>query len=141
VGVRVFRGYIGYPGNARTGRVIMPRASDIAGCINHPGFEATARCKQCGKPVCNKCRIAGPTGWFCSDVCKEKHAEFMKRAKNLNEARKPARSKFKGLTKLVGTIVFAALIVLAAGIAAQELDYEVPVIGGLILQIRETIGF
>jgi len=55
-----------------------------SGCINHPGIEAIARCKQCGKPVCGSCVVAAYNGNFCSPLCKEKHEKFVERAQKLD---------------------------------------------------------
>ena len=38
-------------------------------CINHPIRAATGRCKRCGKPLCNDCKITYDNGVFCSEAC------------------------------------------------------------------------
>ena len=109
-----------------------------SGCINHPGVEATVRCKQCGKPVCDACVVQGPTGLFCSTVCKEKHQAFMTRAQQL-EAKKAGSSLGARLRGAVGFLLLVAVVLGAVGVVATV--FEVPVLSGLVRQARVVIGF
>ncbi len=58
----------------------MPIARPNTGCINHPGIESVARCRQCGKPVCGTCVVIGPLGKFCDESCRDRHAHFINNA-------------------------------------------------------------
>lgn len=108
-----------------------------SGCINHPGVEATVRCKQCGQPVCDTCVVQGPTGRFCSVACKEKHQAFMARSQQLEGK---ARSSFGvRLRKTLGLIVGILVVFGAVGVVATV--FEVPVLSGLVRQARGMIGF
>ncbi len=108
-----------------------------AGCINHPGVEATVRCKQCGTPVCDTCVVQGPTGRFCSAACKEKHQAFMARSQQLEGK---ARSSFGARFRKVGGFILLVAVVLVA-VAVAATIFEVPVLSGLVRQVRGIIGF
>ena len=111
----------------------MAAGRGFSGCINHPGVEAVARCKQCGKPVCGACVVMGTTGKFCSEVCREKHAEFVKRAQQFEAKRGPATNLFSLLTRtVVKLVILAAVLLFAAGLITYFTDFEIPVIGKMI---------
>jgi hypothetical protein len=105
-------------------------------CINHPSIEATARCKQCGTPVCNACLVMGPTGRFCSTVCREKHQAFVQRAQQLDG--KARSSFFPKLRRLVGWLIMSAMVVLVLAVIGTL--FEIPVLSPLVLQLRGYIG-
>jgi len=111
-------------------------AAGLGGCINHPGIEAAARCKMCGKAVCRSCVAPGPTGNFCSDVCRQKHELFAVRA---NELDGKARSAF--FPKLRGFIV--NILVVCAGLFAigfVATFIEIPILSGVTRLVRGLIG-
>ncbi len=105
-------------------------------CINHPAVEATARCKQCGKPVCNTCVEQGPTGRFCSPACRQKHEAFMKRSQELDG--KARSSTFIKLRSLLGTLIIVAAALLVLGVVGSLM--EVPVLSEVVWKIREILG-
>ena len=105
-------------------------------CINHPGVEATVRCKQCGKPVCNTCVVIGPTGRFCSAGCQQRHQAFAQRAQQLDGKTR------SGLFMRIRNAV-AALIVLAAVVGVALFlgrMFDVPVLKDLAQKAMELIG-
>jgi len=107
-----------------------------SGCINHPGIEATHRCKQCNKPVCDACVVPGPTGRFCSTACKEKHEAFTRQAQRM-EGR--ARSGlFVKLRKLAGALLLVLAVCLALGVIGTV--FTVPVLSDIVYQVRGIIG-
>lgn len=107
-----------------------------SGCINHPGVEAAARCKQCSRPICGACVVSGPTGIFCSAGCKEKHETFARRAQELDDK---ARSSF--FIKLKGLIVWLIVVVgVAFAIGFIGTAVNIPVLTPLVQQVRGIIG-
>lgn len=108
-----------------------------SGCIFHPNMQAVNRCKQCSKPTCHKCTVTGPTGKFCSENCKNTHEAFIRRSQELNTK---ARSTFiVKLKKLVGTLLFLAVVLIAAGVVGTV--FYIPVLSELTLRVREILGF
>lgn len=107
-----------------------------SGCINHPGVEALARCKQCGRPVCGSCVVSGPTGNFCSQPCKEKHQAFMGKAQQLDG--KARGGLFAKLRAMCAWIIILAAVCFALGVVATAV--EIPVLSDIVFQIRGRIG-
>ena len=77
-----------------------------ARCLNHPERTAVARCKQCHKPLCQKCVMKMPGGIFCSQECYDKMGQFQERVKKLDEAPKAGFS----FGKLARWAIIAAII-------------------------------
>ena len=107
-----------------------------SGCINHPGVEATVRCKQCARPVCDACVVQGPTGRFCSVPCKEKHQAFIQQAQQLDG--KARSGFFVRVRNLVGALVIIAAVLVAVGVVATMFD--VPILVDIVDKVREVIG-
>jgi cation transport ATPase len=105
----------------------------VSGCINHPGIEAVARCKQCGKPVCGACMVSGPTGRFCSDACKEKHERFIRRAQELEKTRPRTGNLAKKLRRLIVKLVILVAVLLVLGWVAVYFD--IPVVGAVARRV------
>ncbi|MBI5117192.1 hypothetical protein HZA56_12015 [Candidatus Poribacteria bacterium] len=78
-----------------------------ARCLNHPDRTAIARCKQCHKPLCERCAKKMTGGIYCSDECYQKMNAFQDRVQKLDEARKPGLS----IGKLVGRFLVPAIII------------------------------
>jgi hypothetical protein len=96
-------------------------------CINHPAIEATARCRQCRKPVCDVCAVPGAQGIFCSGECRDQFAEFLERARKMDEASgwrwwRFARKVRRAIVKLV---VFAIMLLFFASVA--DLVFGIPI--------------
>ena len=108
-----------------------------SGCINHPGVEATARCKQCNKPVCSACRVMGPTGTFCSEECKARHETFVQRAAQLDSMRRPS-TLMGSLKRLVGKLIVALILLGFLGVLGTLIDipYLTPLVGTVRHWIR-----
>jgi hypothetical protein len=79
-------------------------------CLNHPERTAVARCKQCHKPLCQKCAMKMPGGVFCSDECYQKMGSFQDRVDMLDKAKKPGLSLGKLLTRLVTVAIIVAIV-------------------------------
>lgn len=107
-----------------------------SGCINHPAMQAVARCKQCGKPVCGSCIVAGPTGRFCSADCRDNHLKFAQRAQQF-EGR--ARSAwFVKIRSGAAFLLVTAAVLAALGIIASFI--QIPVLTDLTFLVRGWIG-
>ena len=107
-------------------------------CLNHPGIEAVGRCKQCGKPFCSACKVMGPTGLFCSDDCKKKHEAFVQRAAQL-ESRKASFNLMAKVRKLLGKLIVILILAVFLGVVGV-LFPDFPVLGNLVVRVREIIG-
>ena len=106
-------------------------------CLNHPGVEAVGRCKQCSKPFCNACRIQGPTGYFCSAECRQKHEIFVKRAQELDVKRGGLGVGFF-LKRILGLAVAILIIAIVLGVVGSVV--ETPVLTPLVGSVRNAIG-
>ncbi|MBI2422474.1 MAG: hypothetical protein HYV27_06575 [Candidatus Hydrogenedentes bacterium] len=106
------------------------------GCINHPTVQAVARCKQCSRPVCNSCIVPGPTGRFCSPVCKEKHEHFLRQASQMDS--KARGALFIKLKSLLTSILIAAAV--GGVILFIATRVEIPVLTDIANRIRDLIG-
>jgi len=111
-------------------------AGGLGGCINHPGIEAAARCKMCGKAVCRSCVTPGPTGYFCSDTCRQKHEHFAVRAQEMDG--KARGVFFVKLRKFVLNVLVAAAVLFAIGFVATFI--EIPLLSGIVRMVRGFIG-
>ncbi len=109
------------------------------GCINHPGVEAIGRCRQCSKPVCRECGVTAASGVFCSDACREKHEQFMQRARALDLNVGNRRGLLFRLRKLLGGFITLGALLFAIGFVATI--FEIPVLYDLVLSVREALGF
>lgn len=107
-------------------------------CLNHPGIEAVGRCKQCGKPFCAACKVAGPTGQFCSNECKQKHEAFVQRAQQL-EARKAPMNVMATVRKIVGKLVVLLILLVFLVVVGIVLP-DIPILGNFAARVREYIG-
>ena len=101
------------------------------GCINHPNLEAIGRCRQCSKPVCSNCGVRGAKGLYCSDICREKHEQFMERAKDTDLERATRRGLFFHLRKLIGSLIMLGVVLFALGFTAYHIF--IPVLTPLTL--------
>ena len=106
-------------------------------CVNHPTIESVGRCKQCSKPFCNACKIQGPTGFFCSAECKQKHEVFVKRAQEL-DLKKGGLGIGYLLSKILGWAV--ALLIIAVVLGVVGTIFQVPVLWPLVQNVRGSIG-
>ena len=105
-------------------------------CINHPGKEALNRCKQCGAPTCHKCTVPGPTGKFCSENCRSIHEAFIQRAQALQS--KAPGTGFLKIRKTLGSLLFVAAVLLAAGVVGTV--FYIPVLSELVQLLRRITG-
>lgn len=114
----------------------MP-ATKRSECINHPGVEATVRCKQCGKPACDACAVSGATGRFCSQDCKEKHEAFIRRAQQL-ETQKRRGSLSGGIRKLLSWIFIVAAVVFLL-VVVGSIFTGIPILSDFAVWVRSLI--
>ena len=117
----------------------MIEAPTRSNCINHPVAPAKARCKQCGKPVCGVCIVAGPTGQFCSDACREKHELFIGQTKEYDvKARSTGLGILHRFWKLLGGLLGLSAVLFTLGVIATIV--EIPVLSGIVRIVRGFIG-
>ncbi|MCC6795091.1 MAG: hypothetical protein IT366_08225 [Candidatus Hydrogenedentes bacterium] len=107
-------------------------------CVNHPSVEAVGRCKQCSKPFCAACKIQGPTGFFCSADCKQKHEVFVKRAQSL-DVKKGGLGIGYALSKMMGWAI--AVLIIAVVLVVAGTIFNIPVLSPIVHSVRGTIGF
>jgi hypothetical protein len=93
--------------------------------VNHPTVEAFGRCKQCTKPFCSACEVAGPTGSFCSEACKKKHETFVQRAAKLDDMQRDT-SFFGKLWIRVRKVLAFVIIALILALAVHFMGVTVP---------------
>ena len=86
-------------------------------CLNHPERTAVARCKECHKPLCQRCVKKMPEGVFCSDECYQKMGAFQKRVDHLDQKRKRG---FPLGTWLVRIAIVAAVVVVLYYVFVKE---------------------
>ncbi len=108
------------------------------GCINHPNVEAIGRCRQCSKPVCGECGVRGPQGLYCSEPCREKHEQFMKRAEELGLERVGRRGIAYHIRNLLGTLFMLAVVLFGIGFLATR--FYIPVVSEVTETVRAFIG-
>lgn len=77
-------------------------------CVQCHDREATLRCRQCGKNVCDTCAQKEANGAFCSRECSAKFREYLDKTEN---APKPAKGGAGLITKLVGAVIVIILII------------------------------
>lgn len=108
------------------------------GCINHPGIEAVGRCRQCSKPVCKQCGVISTTGMYCSEVCRDKHEQFMKRAQALELDKRPKKNTLQTLRSVFGVLVILAVLLLAVGLVSTI--FYIPNVSEFTVRVREMLG-
>ncbi len=106
-------------------------------CLNHPERTAVARCKQCHKPLCEKCIKKMPGGVYCSDQCYQNMLAFQGRVKKLDEAARP-RSMLAGLARRLGS--FAIVVLIAAILYYVFVSKGVRNVNGLLNLIRKLVS-
>lgn len=109
------------------------------GCINHPGVEAIGRCRQCSKPVCKQCGVSGTNGIYCSDVCREKHEQFMQRAKSLDLDKNNRRGIFFQIRNWAGTLITLLAFIFALGFVSSLI--YIPYLSEVTVKIRDWLNF
>ena len=115
--------------------MLDPTAS---GCINHPGIEASARCKQCSRPVCGQCVIQSPQGNFCSGECSDKFAHFSGRAEQMDQRGGGPRGVFlMKIRQLIVKLLILAAVVGLVVFGARALDFS---FGDAIKSIFDWVG-
>jgi hypothetical protein len=102
--------------------------------------DVIGHCKQCGGAYTSKTRVAGPTGNFCSALCKEKHEAFIQRALELESRPKPAMRRPGLLVRAILTRLIA-LAVLLGFAGAIGFFFNVPVLTPLVYRVIEAAGF
>lgn len=111
----------------------------ISTCINHPAVSATARCKQCGKPVCPACTISSPLGTFCSDTCREKYEAFSKRVQELDRDTTRARWNIGVKLRQFFSFLIVVLVVLVL-LGVIGTLFQVPILSQWVYTIRAWLG-
>lgn len=100
-------------------------------CHNHRSIEAVGRCKQCGKPFCSSCRVAGPTGNFCAEECKQAHEQFIDRAEQLDDKKRLGLgARIWDLGKKI--LIVGVVVMVLAFVATRFLGINVPILSDII---------
>ena len=109
----------------------------LSGCINHPGIEATGRCKQCGTPFCGACEVRSANGKFCSVVCRDKYEQFAARARNLDR-----HAPGGGILMWLRILVFklAGLVLAVGAILFGSAYFDLPVAGPIARALLQLVG-
>lgn len=79
-------------------------------CFTHTERTAVARCKQCHKPLCERCVKKMPGGIYCSDECYKKAASFQDRVERLDAQTKRGPNLGKLAVRLVILGVVIAIL-------------------------------
>ncbi|RJP21932.1 MAG: hypothetical protein C4520_09035 [Candidatus Abyssobacteria bacterium SURF_5] len=79
-------------------------------CINHPERTAVARCKQCHKPLCEKCVKKMPGGVYCGDECFQNMNAFQNRVKQLEHQKKKGLNLGKWIPQAAILLLIVALL-------------------------------
>ena len=80
-------------------------------CINHSDRVATARCRQCGKPLCDECKKITKEGIFCSEKCHERAKAFSSRMEEIEDKRWQKRKGIPGPIKgFLKFLIFVLII-------------------------------
>jgi len=109
----------------------------VSGCINHPGVEAVARCKQCGKPVCSSCVVKGPTGLFCGEPCKDRHEKFISRAQELHRTSRSTGTFQKLKIALMKLVILLVAIILLGFVMVY---FNVPVASDIVRKVLQILS-
>jgi hypothetical protein len=78
--------------------------------MNHPTRQATARCRRCGRPICNDCKLVSEVGVVCSEMCLDAIKSFQERVGDDT----PKRRRLWLKSPAVQMIVAIALVIAAA---------------------------
>jgi hypothetical protein len=102
-------------------------------CINHTERTAVARCKQCHKPLCEKCVKKMPGGVFCSDECFQNMNAFQNRVKQLDQQKKPKLNIGKWIQRAAIFLVVVAALYYVFGVqGVRSIDGLVDMVRGLL---------
>lgn len=78
----------------------------MAVCLNHTDTPAVTRCAACGKPICEKCIVAGS---YCSEECQKKADLAAGRTHQMMEGRERVEKKNRTLKVIIILILLAAV--------------------------------
>ncbi|MCX8064521.1 MAG: hypothetical protein N3G21_05035 [Candidatus Hydrogenedentes bacterium] len=111
----------------------------LSSCINHPAVSATARCKQCGKPLCPACVVSSPLGTFCSEVCRERFEGFTKRVQEIDQRSTRAKWNVSVYVRKILSFLLSIIVVLVL-VGVVGTIFNIPVISQWVYIIRGWIG-
>ena len=83
-------------------------------CKNHPTRLATVRCKRCGMPICNDCKMVSEIGVVCSQACLDAIKAFQERVGE--EVPRPAKRRWLSGGVIRGILTVVVLFGIAYGI-------------------------
>jgi len=86
-------------------------------CKYHPTRLATTRCKRCGMPICNDCKMISEVGVVCSEACLDAIKQFQDRVKE--DAPRPKRPLLSR-----GAVKGVLAVVILFGIAYAILCFQ-----------------
>jgi hypothetical protein len=105
--------------------------------------EEVGRCKQCGAAVTFSGRVQGPTGLFCSESCRTRHEEFIRKTRQLEERQqKSGRMWFWRIKRLVTTVIgkLIVLALLAGFLVVIGSIFTIPVLTPVAEWVRALLG-
>ncbi len=108
-------------------------------CYNHPSFDATARCKQCAKPICDTCKVISPTGVFCSETCRDQNKAFTERMDQMDRNTPPPGRWAVRFKSLVSRLILLALGVFVIGVTLHALGFDIPYLSSAIAWVLDLI--
>ena len=105
-------------------------------------MDVIAHCKQCGGPITSHTKVLGPTGVFCSEVCREKHENFVQRAAALESPERKRSTGYITWLRIRGTVArIVAILVLIVFMAAVFTEaVNVPVLTPFFTALRRLVG-
>jgi len=75
---------------------------------------------------------------YCSDICREKHEQFVQRAKDMDLHRATRRGVFFHIRNLIGSLIMLAAILFALGFTASIV--YIPVLTEITERVRFFLG-
>ena len=97
-------------------------------CWKHTETPASARCRQCSKPICKACVVESNGETFCSTACVNRNTEY--------NARNPQGVPKKGGFMAMVVKLITLIILLAIGIVVADKVFHV----AFARQLMEKIG-
>ena len=78
-------------------------------CKYHPTRLATSRCKRCGMPICNDCKMVSEIGVVCSQACLDAIKAFHERVKEVPHPRKRSFLSGRTVKGLLAVVILFAI--------------------------------
>ena len=116
----------------------MPQ-SLFSKCYNHPSYDATTRCKQCAKPICDTCKVISPTGVFCSETCRDQNKAFTERMEQMDRDKPPPGRWSVRFKAFISRLILLVLAVLIIGFTLHFLGFDIPFLSEALAWVIELV--